>query len=245
MRAALDLLAQVDHPAPARVFDLGCGRGEVARLMADHWPGAAVTGIDTSPEMLEEAVAVPSRVKWVRGDVTEWRPEAPADVVFSNAVLHWVADHDPLLVRLAAALSPAGTLAVQMPLSWSQPSHRLMREVLAGCPPDGSPLGSVQLRSRLAKPPVASADHYYRLLAPRCAAVDVWVTTYHHVLSGPDPVFEWVGGSALRPILTSLSDAERDRFVPEYRRRLAAAYPPIASGETLLPFPRVFIVARR
>lgn len=245
MQAAIDLMARVDHPVPSRVVDLGCGRGEAARMMAARWTGAAVTGIDTSAEMLEDAAAVPSRVRWVRGDVTGWRPDSPVDVIFSNAALHWITDHDPLLVRLAAALAPGGVLAVQMPLAWSQPTHRLIREVLANCPPDGSPVGSDELRRRLARPPVADAAHYYALLAPHLAAVDVWVTTYHHVLTGPEPVFEWVAGSALRPVLRDLSAAEQDRFVPEYRRLLAAAYPRLATGDTLLPFSRLFIVARR
>jgi trans-aconitate 2-methyltransferase len=245
MRPALDLLSRVDHPGPGTVYDLGCGRGEAARLMASRWPEAAVTGIDTSPEMLREAAAVESRVRWMQNDVTVWRPNGPADVIFSNAMLHWVTDHDALLVELVAMLAPGGTLAVQMPLSWSQPSHRLMREVLAACPPDGSPVGPESLRRRLAVRPVATPDHYHGLLVGRCVGVDVWVTTYYHALAGPDPVFEWVGGSALRPILAELGESERARFVPEYRRRLAAAYPPAPSGETLLPFARLFIVAHQ
>jgi trans-aconitate 2-methyltransferase len=241
-RAAVDLLSQVNHPDPRLIYDVGTGRGQIARMMADRWPDAEVVGTDTSTDMLEEAAATPSRVSWVEQDVRRWDPPHPPDIIFSNAVLHWIPDHDDLIVRLAESLRPGGLLAVQMPLSWSEPSHRLMREVLADGN-GGAAFGSEGLRTRLGRRPVAEPSHYHALLRPVCAEVNVWKTVFYQELHGPDAVLEWVRGTALRPVLEDLGDDERGSFLDAYRSRLRRAYPPQADGSTMFPFPRVFFVA--
>ncbi len=138
----------------------------MARAMADRWPAAEVTGSDLSPEMLTEAATVPSRVSWEIGDVRNWQPDRGHDVIYSNAVLHWVDDHAELLPRLVSYLNPGGVLAIQMPLSWHEPSHQLMRATLATGGPGGSPLGDPALRQRYERPPVESPGWYHTILEP-------------------------------------------------------------------------------
>lgn len=241
LRPAFDLLSHVHHDDPSLVYDLGTGRGQMARLMAERWPGAEVIGTDTSAEMLAEAAAIPSRVNWVEHDVRDWDPPRPPDIIYSNAMLHWVPDHDELLVRLARSLRSGGVLAIQMPLVWNEPSHRLMREVLAG--ERGEPIGPSELRDRMGMRPVAEPVHYHRLLRPVCAAVEVWKTVFYQELAGDDAVLEWVTGTALRPILETLGGDDRERFLTIYRAELNAAYPPEPDGTTIYPFPRLFMVA--
>jgi trans-aconitate 2-methyltransferase len=243
-RPAIDLLGQVQHPDPRLIYDVGTGRGQIARLMADRWPEAVVVGTDTSAEMLEAAGPTSTRVRWVEQDVRQWNPSEPPDIIYSNAVLHWVHDHDELLVRLVESLHPGGVLAVQMPLSWHEPSHRLMREILASGR-NGSPLGPQSLRQQMADPPVASPGHYHRLLRTVADRVNVWQTTYYQELTGPDAVLEWVRGTALRPILDGLEPDDLELFLAVYRIALDDAYPPGADGRTIYPFPRVFMVASR
>lgn len=247
LRPALELFARVDHPAPSRIHDVGTGAGEMARLFARRWPDAAVTGSDTSAEMLATAAATESPVRWVRADAAEWDPPEPPDIVFSNAALHWIGDHDDLFARLARSLAPGGVLAVQMPLSWSLPSHESMRTCLETAGPGGSPVGSAALREGLARQPVGSPEMYHDLLSPLVADVDIWTTTYLQALDGDDPVLDWVSGTALRPVLADLeaSPDERERFLDAYRRALRDAYPRQPDGTTLYPFTRLFIVARR
>jgi trans-aconitate 2-methyltransferase len=241
LRPALELLARVSHADPRVVHDLGCGRGELARLMADRWPAADVTGSDLSAEMLTDAAKLPSRVHWIQADLRCWEPDRPQDVIYSNAVLHWVDDHDQLLPRLVGLLAPGGVLAAQMPLSWHEPSHRIVREVLEQIGTEAA----ATLHDRLRRPPVASPEHYFETLRPLVTTIDIWTTTYLHELAGPDGVFEWVKGSALRPVLTTLLPPDRDRFVAAYRSRLRDAYATSAAGTTVYRFPRLFIVATR
>ncbi|MFN8525467.1 MAG: methyltransferase domain-containing protein [Chloroflexota bacterium] len=244
-RPALELLARTPVEAPRVVYDLGCGTGEMARSMADRWPDATVHGLDSSPDMLAKSAATPSRVQWVQADIRAWRPSEPIDLLYSNATLQWVAGHRELFPRLFSFVAPGGCLAVQMPLSWDAPSHRLMRQTLQDGGPGGSSLGTPELYQGVARKWVDDATDYYDLLAGSAATMDIWHTEYLQVLQGQDAVLEWVKGTGLRPILDGLDDAQRAVYLETYARRLRETYPQRADGHTLYPFRRLFIVATR
>lgn len=245
LRPALELLSRVEIDDPKLVYDLGCGGGEIARILADRWPDADVVGSDSSEDMLAKArSAGPSRVRWERQDVATWAPPSSIDLLYSNAMLHWVEPHREIFPRLVAGLRAGGVLAVQMPLSWDEPSHRLMRETLSDGN-SGRGYGDDALRARMGRRWVEDPDFYYDLLAPLCSEVDLWQTRYFQVLEGDDPVLEWVKGTGLRPILDALGEGDREAFLTDYGARLREAYPKRSAGETLFPFPRLFLVARR
>jgi trans-aconitate 2-methyltransferase len=153
-------------------------------------------------------------------------------------MLHWIDGHDTLMPRLIGGLTSGGVLAVQMPRNFDQPSHVTMREVAAG--------GEWAERlGPLCRPePVRAPGFYYDLLAPLARELDIWETEYQHVLRGPSPVLEWVRGTALRPFLEALAPDEQHEFETAYKARLERAYPVRATGTTLFPFRRLFIVAR-
>ena len=237
LRPGLDLLARVGHFQPRRAVDLGCGTGRLTMLIAERNPDVEVVGVDASDEMLRRAVAPGSRVRWVRADIASWPFDEPYGLIFSNAALHWLGDHPALFERLAAALPTGGVLAVQMPANWRQPTHTIPSAVL-----DDSAYADVA--HTLARDRVAEADAYRRWLG-ESLTVETWTTTYHHVLSGTDPVLDWVMGSVLRPVADALDDDRRADFLAECARRYREAYPPRSDGSTVLPFRRLFIVARR
>ena len=249
LRPALDLIGRIPLENPAVIYDLGCGSGNVTRLLAERWPDADVVGMDNSPEMLGRAAADAAgsagRIRWQTGDLADWQPDATPSVLYSNAVIQWVPDHAELVPRLWQLLPPGGCLAVQAPLSWDMRSHHLMRETLADGGPGGNPVGPAELRQAVGVRWVQDPDFYYDLLAPAAAHLDVWTTEYQHVLTGDDAVLEWVTGTGLRPILHGLGDAERELYLAEYRRRLNLEYPKRADGVTLYPFRRLFFVAVR
>jgi trans-aconitate 2-methyltransferase len=249
LRPGFDLLAQVADLPPGPIFELGCGTGVHARAIADGWPERKVVAIDRSPQMLAEAAATPSRVEWREADIDGWRPENPAALIFSTATLQWLGAHERLFPHLVHALAAGGVLAVQMPRNFAAPSHALMRETALDGPwaallePHMRPeAGSGTL---LRTEPVHPPEFYYDLLRPLVAALDLWETEYLHVLDGEDPVLEWVRGSALRPVLEGLPADLAAGFEAAYRAKLRKAYPRRADGHTLLPFRRLFLVARR
>ncbi len=209
--------------------------------MAQRWPNARVIGSDSSREMLAKAAEVDSPVEWRFLDLGDWMPTAEHDVIYGNAVLHWLPDHAELLPRLVGGLAPGGELAVQMPLSWWQPSHQAIRETLG----DLTGPEAQALNASMAEPNVYLPNRYYEIIEPLSSALDIWETTYQQILTGADPVFEWVSGSILRPVLTQLPAADAAHFSDLCRRALRTAYPPQPDGTTLFPFRRLFIVARR
>jgi trans-aconitate 2-methyltransferase len=246
-RPFFDLVAQVGATDPRYVADLGCGPGNLTVALAQRWPGAAVAGVDSSPEMIARAQAntgqantgqAAPNLSFALGDVCDWRPEQPLDVLVSNAVLQWVPGHDELLLRWADLLAPGGWLAFQLPGNFDQPSHQIVKE-MALSPRWRARLADVQ-RSQQAGDP---AD-YVALLARPGFAVDAWETTYLHILPGENPVREWTKGSTLRPVLAALDAEQGEAFVREYGERLGEAYHPQSFG-TLFPFRRVFAVVHR
>ena len=239
LRPALDLLNRIDLAAPAHVYDLGAGAGNVTRLLRARWPEARITGVDDSAEMLAKAAAESAGITWQQADLATWRPARPADLIYSNAALHWLPDHAKLFSGLLDGVAPGGVLAVQIPRNFSAPSHTSISEAALGGP------WRAKLEPLLRSAPVAEPDFYYGLLAPKAKSIDMWETEYVQALEGKDPIKEWVKGTWLRPLLDALAGQERDEFEAAYARLVARAYPPRADGRTLFPFRRLFMIAER
>ncbi len=248
LRPALDLLARIPLASPRTVVDLGCGAGNVTRMLAARWPDAAILGVDNSEAMLAKARAASGdlgHVAFEAADIGTWSPAAPVDVLYSNAALHWLPDHATLLPRLAQAVGPGGVLAVQMPRNFEAPSHAPLAMIAR----------SARWRDRLAplvrETPVAAAEQYLRWLDPLCSAIDVWETIYLQRLpareDGEHPVVAFVSGTWLNPFLERLSDdpPARAAFLADYRERIERSYPRESGGAVLFPFRRLFIVATR
>ena len=240
LRPAQDLLARIPLPAPARVMDLGCGPGNVTRLLASRWPQAEITGVDASATMLERARLALPEARFELADIGHWTPAEAPDLIFSNAALHWLDDHPALLPRLLSLLAPGGVLAVQMPGNFDAPSHRLIRE-LASEPAWAGALAEARMGA------VLSMADYHRILAPHCTQLALWESIYWQRLQGPAPapVLDWLRGTTLLPYLAPLSAADQARLLAELAPKLADAYPPDATGTTLFPFRRIFMVAGR
>lgn len=236
-----DLVARIGAEAPSYVVDLGCGPGNQTETLLARWPEAYVEGVDSSAEMIEAAgpLAQDGRLEFRLGDVRTWTPERPVDVLVSNATLQWVPGHLELLPDLVRAVAPGGWLAFQVPGNFDEPSHRLLSDLAAS-----SPWAERFAGRTLELPGSHRAAVYLEVLADLGCVVEAWETTYLYVLQGADPVLDWIKGTGARPYLQALSDADRAEFEAEYRDLLRTAYPPKPYG-TVLPFRRIFAVARR
>jgi len=207
-RPARELLARVTLTDAARVYDLGCGPGNSTELLVERFPGAKVVGTDNAEAMLASARKRLPACAFELSDIAQWQPADPPDLIYANAALQWVADHETLIPRLFKALAPGGVLAIQMPDNRDEPTHRLMREV-ASLDPWASCIGNAAaIRTTL-----LALNAYYDLLAAEAAEVDVWRTAYQHPMDTPAAIVEWVRSTGLRPFIDPLSPEYRDGFL--------------------------------
>ena len=237
-RPFVDLVNRVAAVQPAEVMDLGCGPGNLTQLLKQRWPTARVRGVDSSPEMIAKAAQVEGLEVEV-ADLRDWLTSDAerVDVLISNATLQWLPEHLDLLPALVRRVTPGGWLAFQVPGNFDEPSHTLRRELADEAP--------FRAHTRdLDQPDSHAPATYLRALAGLGCTVDAWETTYLHVLTGEDPVFTWVSGTGARPTLDALEPVGlRPAYEREFRARLATAYPRDEYG-VILPFRRIFVVAR-
>jgi trans-aconitate 2-methyltransferase len=234
------LLSAVPGQDAKFAVDLGCGPGNSTELLIKRFPHAEIMGVDSSPEMIANARERLPGYAFQAADIGIWHPEKNADLLYANAVMQWLPDHDKLFPRLVGLLNTGGSLAIQMPDNLDQPSHVAMRETAKDQRWSGRATPADSSRNS-----IGSASFYYDLLKPYCQRVDIWRTTYNHPLQGLDGIVEWFKGSGLRPYLSSLTKDEQSLFLDKYKEHLARSYHPMKDGLVLLPFPRFFIVATR
>jgi trans-aconitate 2-methyltransferase len=233
LRPALDLLAQVPKGLGGPVVDLCCGAGAVGPALAARF-GSGVTGMDASPAMLAEAEKTGAYARLIKAELSEWQPDAPPGVIYSNAALHWATAHEVLMPHLAAMLAPGGVLAVQMPRQGGAPSHRFIRDIAASLFGDRM--------ADIPESPVMAAAKYWEILAP-LGNVQAWETEYvqqvTHQAEG-HPVRAFTASTVMRPFLARMNTQETHTFFHAYDAALGAAYPLLPDGSALLPFRRVF-----
>jgi len=235
-RPSLDLCARIPG-SPGRILDLGCGPGNSTAVLRERWPEAELAGLDSSAEMIAQARASHPAGSWILAGAEGYVPPEALDLVFSNAVLQWLPDHQRLLPRIMGWLAPGGCLAVQMPAKDGTRLRAVMavvaarprwRDALAGAE------GALNFHD---------ASFYYDLLAPS-AQVDLWETVYHHPMASHRALIEWYEGTGMRPYLERLPDeAARAAFKAELLEECRGEYPVMADGKVVMPFKRLFFLA--
>lgn len=245
MQPALDLMGRLDLANGRReghaIYDLGCGAGNITRILGQRFTECPVIGVDSSQDMLDKAQSetTGTRISFVKGDLRQFKPGLPPSILYSNAAYQWVAEHIDLFPGLLKLLPSGGQLAIQMPRNHQAPSHALMHQAAEAGP------WKDKLKVVKPLPPVAEPARYYDVLKPLSAQLDVWETIYQQPLTGKDPVAQYTASTGLRPYLQLLEKEEGKAFFDTYAALLAKAYPTRPDGITLFPFRRLFIVARR
>jgi trans-aconitate 2-methyltransferase len=239
-RPCRDLVQRIGLKNPRRIIDLGCGPGNSTGVLAEHWPEAAITGLDHSEEMIRAAREKYPHGKWERGGIAAWNPGETFDLIFSNAALQWVPDHAAVLPRLFGHVAPGGALAWQVPANIDAPAHQLMRDIASVS------RWRARFPEKVREWFVHEPAFYYDLLAATAERLDLWSTDYLHVVDGPSAIVEWYRGTGLRPFLDLLAGpAEKEEFLSNYLREIAKAYPRQSDGRVLFLFRRFFAIAYR
>lgn len=257
-RPFVDLVNAVTLEDPQRVFDIGCGPGNMTVTLADRWPEAQITGYDASAEMIDDAQRLVdtsdddawANVSFAQQEATSWTPPADTDVIISNAMFQWIPNHLEIITGWLEALKPGAWFAMQVPGNSVARSHQYIGELAS------EERFAVAKDSAYTGETVHMVEEYTHMLLDHSFRPNVWETTYHQVLSGPDPVFDWVKGAALRPILQKLTEHDsahgtnlHDAFVLRYKAEMLAAYPPYIGPDgqevTVYPFRRIFVVGHK
>lgn len=245
-RPYTDLLGQLGQIDASKIIDLGCGPGNMTRLLAQRWPDAQVEGLDSSAEMIAKAqssVQEPN-LNFALADATTWHPDADTDLLFSNAMLQWVPGHRQLLAGWLKELKVGANVAIQIPGNFGSPSHAVMRQVA------DSPKWADQLSGVLRHVDVVGEpDEYQRIFLEAGVQANVWESTYQQLLVGEDPILNWVRGTALLPIRAALSAPDYAQFEDDYRVAVAEHYPSFTAQDgtvlTNFPFRRIFMIGHK
>ncbi len=234
-----DLVRRVELESPATIADLGCGPGNSTAELQKRWPTAKIIGIDNSPDMLERARADYSGIEWVTADIATWTPpkkSTSSSRTPPSSGSPATASSSPTLLSHAA---PGGYLAIQIPANIDALPHRLMQELAA------SPrLASTTSHTKSANGDALEPAAYYDILAPHSATLDIWSTTYLHVLPDPAAIVEWYKGTGLRSWLDALpGEKEKEKFLTDYTARIAQYFHPKTRRKSSLSFERLFLLA--
>lgn len=239
-RPAVDLIARLNAVNPTSIIDVGCGPGNSTRVLAGRWPNAQITGLDSSAAMIEKAKQSYPDQEWIVGDAAGFEPGAAFDLVFSNAVIQWIPDHDALLRRFHGMLSNNGVLAVQVPLFWDMPLGKIIHEISTQGPWKEQTAGVSDLFT------IQDYPFYYDILSGLFNAIDMWVSDYMHVLDSHVSILEMMQSTGLRPYLDRLdTDLEKQLFETAVLKKVETAYPKQKNGRVILPFKRLFFIGYR
>ena len=239
-QAAIDLAARVQLADPRRIIDLGCGPGNSTAVLKARWPGAEITGLDQSEEMLAEARRVYPDRQWVQADMATWKAGQPYDLVYSNAAIQWVHGHLHLIPHLLHQVARGGALAIQTPTHFESPLHLRMRQVALDARWRARMGGAIN--SVVEERP----SFYYDILALRCSRIDMWETEYLHVMDSAAAILEFIRGTGLRPYLEALgNEPDKELYVQLLAESIVHDYPQRSDGKVLFPFRRLFFIAYR
>ncbi len=232
-----DLLGLI-QPSPCEcAVDLGCGTGELTRTLFDRLRAGRLTGIDSSPEMLKKAATqAVTGLAFELKNIADYQPAGPLDLLFSNAALHWLPEHESLFPKLLGWVKPAGQAAIQMPFNFDHPSHRIARQAAAKLFPDVFP-ADLFLSGTLPVERYAGILFEQGFEDPVCR-----VEVYGHPLPSGHEVVEWTKGTLLTAYQERLSESQFAGFLETYRRELIQE---IGEGPYFFAFKRILLWGRK
>jgi trans-aconitate 2-methyltransferase len=235
---AIDLVAKIPMEDPQTVIDIGCGPGNSTQILYKRWLLADIIGVDNSRTMIERARADYPHQQWEIRDASNPDFRRKYDIVFSNATLQWIPDHDILITRLFEMVNDNGILAVQMPANNESPFYKILLRVAGNSKWGGYTSGCEKLLT------YHSAEFYYNKLSSLTQNIDLWKTTYFHVMQSHKDLTAWHKSTGMRPFLEKLpNDKDREEFEKEIVKECMGSYPIQSDGNILYHFDRLFFIA--
>lgn len=236
---AIDLAARLEG-APREIIDLGCGPGNSTRVLKNRFPNAHIVGADSSENMIAKAREDNPDLEFalldLNGDLSAHYDRY--DVVFSNACFQWIPDHRKLLPRVFGLLKQGGTLAVQIPMNFDEPIHKIIANISE----------SEKWRDKFPEKRIfgtPTQSEYFDILSGITNDFEIWQTTYCHRMPSIESIIEWYRSTGMRTYLAALSDKDGEEFIADISAELEREYPKQANGEIIFRFPRFFFIAKK
>ena len=237
---SIDLVSRIAHPNPQTIIDIGCGPGNSTQILVERWPHAQVAGADSSPAMIEKAKGDFPQQQWFHLDAGKDDLGSSYDIIFSNAVIQWIPDQPALFRKFHHALNDEGVIALQLPLFWDMPLGKAIKEVAK----DERWSAVTQAATDLFT--LHPYSFYYDQLSALFSSVEMWETHYMHVMDSHQAVITMMQSTGLKPYMERLSsEADKREFEERVLARIKEAYPQQKDGKVLLPFDRLFFIARK
>ena len=237
---AIDLVNRIYLERPKKILDIGCGPGNSSEVLAQRYPDADIFGIDSSPAMIEAAEVQHPNIRFVQCDASSdlHTLGRDFDIVFSNACIQWIPNHNTLLKNMMCLLKSGGVLAVQTPMNYQEPIHQIIKQIST----------NHKWSSKFQNPRICynlTPSQYYDLLSDIASDFCIWGTTYFHKMKSHSDIMEWYRATGLRPYLNALSETDKTDFEKDIYKELISAYPKQKNGEIIFRFPRFFFTATK
>ena len=236
---SIDLVSRIESDNPKKIIDIGCGPGNSTQILAARWPDSGITGVDNSPAMIEKAKNDFPAQEWKLLDAATDVIEGKFDIVFSNATIQWIPNHDKILKKFRSMLIERGVLAIQIPLFWDMPVGKALIKIANESRWTNLTSGALELFT------IHSASFYYDILSELFGQVEMWETDYIHILNSQHAILEMIKGAGLRPFLDRLEKEEDQKaFSDSTFEAIARDYPVQKNGKVLFPFKRLFSIVK-
>ena len=237
---SIDLANRIPLSEPKRIIDIGCGPGNSTKVLLDKYPNADILGVDYSENMLKKAAANYPMLKFSAFDASSeiWNLDKDYDIVFSNACIQWIPNHNELLRKMMSLLNDGGILAVQIPIQYNEPIYKIIQQVVSSQNQENRFSYSNPLN-------ILNDSEYYDILSEISKDFEIWTTTYYHRMKNHRDIVEWYKSTALKPYLDRLDEDGQKAFLADVYSEVLTQYKTQANGEVILRFPRLFFIGKK
>jgi len=234
---SIDLIGKINQIEPKSIIDIGCGPGNSTQVLVNRWPKSQITGLDSSTAMIKKAKQDYPNQEWIVADALTYNPEIKYDIIFSNAVIQWIPNHEKLLTKFHENLTDNGIIAIQIPLFWDMP----LGQIINNTAKDDRWKTKTESVSNLFT--IHDYSFYFDQLSELFNSIEMWETHYMHILNSHIAILEMMRSTGLKPCLERLDDdSEKNKFEEEVLKKIRNAYPIQKNGKVLLPFKRLFFI---
>jgi trans-aconitate 2-methyltransferase len=231
-----DLINHITPQPNLSILDLGCGTGELTKVVADNFPDSNVKGIDNSPEMLAQAPQQSNLSFGLRSIEEQLLENETWDLIIANASLQWIDDHQKLFPTIISKLNGGGQLAIQMPSQTENILNKMLLELVQEYPFHQA------LEGWTRPSPVLSLDDYTNILFKHGGKeLVIYQKVYPIIAQSSEELYAFIAGSALVPYMERLSEIMKDELEKSLKRKIAETFD---SSPAVYAFKRIILYAR-